>query len=89
MEKLSYELLTERHEQVLAAIRTMTNHSLSKDLRRMSRACDNCRTELSKESIQCRKYRRETIKYQELLQQYSTCLQVLEEYVTFGVLLDG
>jgi hypothetical protein len=43
---------------------------------------------LDKESVECRRLRKETPKYQELLQNFEELLAHLEKHITFASLLN-
>jgi len=43
---------------------------------------------LDKESVECRRLRKETLKYQELLKNFEDLLANLEKHITFASLLN-
>lgn len=59
-----------------------------KDLLIMLRSTEAAYTKLDKESVECRRLRKETLKYQELLQNFEELLAHLEKHITFASLLN-
>lgn len=59
-----------------------------KDLLMMLRSTEAAYTELDKESVECRRLRKQTLKYQELLQTFEELLAHLEKHITFASLLN-
>ena len=58
-----------------------------RDLLMMLRATEAAYTKLDKESVECRRLKKETPKYQELLQNFEELLAHLEKHITFANLL--
>lgn len=88
MDQISYDDLIQRHNTLNLAIARVKGHQAHKDLLKMARSCDNYRSDISKELVECRRLKHETVKYQGLLVRYAESISTLEEYVTFAVLLD-
>lgn len=59
-----------------------------KDLLMMLRATEAAYTKLDKESVECRRLRKETLKYRELLKNFEELLAHLEKHITFASLLN-
>ena len=59
-----------------------------RDLLMMLRAADAAYTKLDKESVECRRLKKETVKYQELLKNLEEVLDHLEKHITFASLLN-
>jgi hypothetical protein len=59
-----------------------------KDLLVMLRATEAAYTKLDKESVECRRLRKETLRYRELLQNFEELLAHLEKHITFASLLN-
>jgi hypothetical protein len=59
-----------------------------KDLLTMLRATEAAYTQLDKESVECRRLRKETPKYRELLCNFEELLAHLEKHITFASLLN-
>lgn len=88
MESDRYESLKQRHEAACSKLQFITNYQNSRDLYRLIRSCDNLNSDLSKERVECRRLKRETVKYREFLDHYEQAVTVLEEYVTYALLID-
>jgi hypothetical protein len=54
----------------------------------MLRSTEAAYTQLDKESVECRRLRKETLKYQELLKKFEELLAHLEKHITFASLLN-
>jgi hypothetical protein len=59
-----------------------------KDLLVMLRSTEAAYTQLDKESVECRRLRKETPKYRELLKNFEELLAHLEKHITFASLLN-
>jgi hypothetical protein len=59
------------------------------DMLKMSDAIGHMVKKLSEEEINCRRQRRQTQKHRELLEQINQEIAHYEQYLTFGVLLNG
>jgi hypothetical protein len=59
-----------------------------RDLLVMLRATETAYTKLDKESVECRRLRKETLRYRELLQNFEELLAHLEKHITFASLLN-
>ena len=59
-----------------------------KDLLVMLRATEAAYTKMDKESVECRRLRKETVRYRELLQNFEELLAHLEKHITFASLLN-
>jgi hypothetical protein len=59
-----------------------------KDLLMMLRATEAAYTKMDKESVECRRLRKETVRYRELLQNFEELLAHLEKHITFASLLN-
>ena len=59
-----------------------------RDLLVMLRSTEAAYTQLDKESVECRRLRKETLKYQELLKNFEELLAHLEKHITFASLLN-
>ena len=57
------------------------------DLLKMIKNVDHELNNLNKESVECRRLKRETAKYQEIKKQATKMLEDVESYITFAVLL--
>jgi hypothetical protein len=58
-----------------------------RDLLMMLRATEAAYTKLDKESVECRRLKKETPKYRELLQNFEELLAHLEKHITFAGLI--
>jgi len=59
-----------------------------RDLLMMLKATEAAYTKLDKESVECRRLKKETVKYRELLQNFEEVLAHLEKHITFASLLN-
>jgi hypothetical protein len=59
-----------------------------RDLLVMLRSTEAAFTRLDKESVECRRLRKETPKYQDLLKNFEELLAHLEKHITFASLLN-
>ena len=69
------------------AIATVKNKVARRDLLKMVRAVDQAIVAADMESVECRRMRRETSKYRELVQKVADLLTNLEQHITFASLL--
>ena len=51
--------------------------------------CKNIYVELNKESVECRRLKRETVKYRELEEKLNESINVFEQWITYSTLLYG
>ena len=69
------------------AIATVKNKVARRDLLKMIRAVDQAIVAADMESVECRRMRRETSKYQDLVKKVADLLTNLEQHITFANLL--
>jgi glucose-6-phosphate dehydrogenase assembly protein OpcA len=79
--------ILERVNRVEAQISLIKNKVAYRDLRQMLSSVDKVVTEISKESVECRRMKKQTMKYTELTEQANQMLTNLEQHVTFAALL--
>jgi hypothetical protein len=79
--------ILERVNRVEAQISLIKNKVAYRDLRQMLASIDKVVTEISKESVECRRTKKTTIKYTELAEQANQMLTNLEQHITFAALL--
>ena len=68
-------------------ISAVKNKIAYRDLRKMLDNVDKVITEISKESVECRRTKRDTLKYMELKEKAGSLLDNLEQHVTFASLI--
>ena len=68
-------------------ISTIKNKLAYRDLRKMLSNIDRVITEMSKESVECRRIKKDTNKFTELKQKANDLLDVLEQHITFAALI--
>ena len=68
-------------------ISAVKNKVAYRDLRKMLDNVDKVITEISKESVECRRTKRDTLKYMELKEKAGSLLDNLEQHVTFASLI--
>ena len=77
-----------RIDTAYTQISAVENKVARRDLLVMLRATEAAYTKLDKESVECRRLRKETPRYQELLQNFEELLAHLEKHITFASLLN-
>lgn len=79
--------LLQRLESAEKAISTVKNKVARRDLLKMVRTIDSAMVAADQESVECRRARRETLRYRELVQQARDLITNLEQHITFANLL--
>jgi hypothetical protein len=79
---------SKRIDNAYTQISSVKSKVARRDLLTMLRATEAAYTKMDKESVECRRLRKETIKYQELLQNFEELLAHLEKHITFASLLN-
>ena len=79
--------LFQRLDRAERAIANVKNKVARKDLLKMVRAVDQAITAADMESVECRRTRKETLRYKELVQKANNLLTNLEQHITFANLL--
>jgi len=77
-----------RIDNAYTQISTVKSKVARRDLLMMLRAAEAAYTKLDKESVECRRLKKETPKYRELLQNFEEMLTHLEKHITFASLLN-
>jgi hypothetical protein len=78
--------LVDRMSKADRQIKNMPRHGATHDLVIMFQACENLRSDLSKESIECRRLHKPTPKFLELYEKFEKQLENLEMMITFAAL---
>jgi len=81
--------LLKRLDSIEKAIPTIKNKVARKDLMKMLRNIDTAINSVSKESVECRRLHRETLRYRELVKNAEKLIANLEQHLTFAALLNG
>ena len=68
-------------------ISTVKNKVVYRDLRKMLAGIDKVVTEISKESVECRRNRKETSRYTDLVVKANSLLDTLDQHITFAALI--
>ena len=79
--------LFRRLDRAEKAIATVKNKVARRDLLKMVKAVDQAIVAADMESVECRRMRRETSRYQELVKKVADLLTNLEQHITFANLL--
>ena len=79
--------LFQRLDRAEKAIATVKNKVARRDLLKMVKAVDQAIVSADMESVECRRMRRETSRYQELVKKVADLLTNLEQHITFANLL--
>jgi hypothetical protein len=81
--------LYQRLDRVERQIPQIANKVARRDLLKMVRTIDAAMLAADQASVECRRLRRETLRYQELVQQAQALVANLEQHLTFAALLRG
>jgi hypothetical protein len=81
--------LYQRLDRVERQIPQIANKVARRDLLKMVRTIDATMLAADQASVECRRLRRETLRYQELVQQAQELVTNLEQHLTFAALLNG
>jgi hypothetical protein len=79
--------LFQRLDNAEKHIAQVKNKVARRDLLKMVRAVDHAIVAADMESVECRRMRRETSRYQELVKKVADLLTNLEQHITFANLL--
>jgi len=79
--------ILERIEHAEKQISTIKSKVAYRDLRKMLASIDRVVTEMSKESVECRRTKKETPKFTELKAQANMLLDNLDQHITFAALI--
>jgi len=79
---------SKRIDNAYAQIANIKSKVARRDLLMMLKATESAYTKLDQESVECRRLKKETVKYQELLQNFEEVLAHLEKHITFASLLN-
>ena len=77
-----------RIDNAYAQIAGVKNKLARRDLLVMLRSTEAAYTKLDKERVECRRLKKETVKYQDLLRNFEELLAHLEKHITFASLLN-
>jgi hypothetical protein len=77
-----------RIDNAYAQISAVKSKVARRDLLLMLRAAESAYTKMDKESVECRRLKKETPKYRELLQNFEELIAQLEKHITFDSLLN-
>jgi hypothetical protein len=78
---------SKRIDAAYTQIGSVKNKVVRRDLLVMLRSTEAAYTKLDKESVECRRLKKETLKYRELLQNFEELLTHLEKHITFANLV--
>jgi hypothetical protein len=81
--------LYQRLDRVERQIPQIANKIARRDLLKMVRTIDAAMLAADQASVECRRLRRETLRYQELVQHAQELVTNLEQHLTFAALLNG
>jgi predicted nucleic acid-binding Zn-ribbon protein len=79
--------ILDRVNQAELKISAIKSKVAYRDLRKMLANVDKVITEISKESVECRRNKKDTPKYKDLIQQANELLTNLEQHITFAALI--
>jgi hypothetical protein len=81
--------LYQRLDRAERQIPQIANKIARRDLLKMVRTIDAAMLAADQASVECRRLRRETLRYQELVQHAQELVTNLEQHLTFAALLNG
>jgi hypothetical protein len=79
--------LFQRLDRAERAIANVRKKVVRRDLLKMVRVVDRAIVAADQESVECRRLRKETSRYQELVQKVNDLLTNLEQHITFANLI--
>jgi hypothetical protein len=79
--------LFQRLDQAKKAIATVKNKVARRDLLKMVKTIDRAIVAADMESVECRRAKKETLRYKELVKNVADLLTNLEQHITFASLL--
>jgi multidrug resistance efflux pump len=79
--------LFQRLDRAEKAIATVKNKVARRDLLKMVKGIDQAIVAADMESVECRRVKKETRRYKELVQKVNDLLTSLEQHITFASLL--
>ena len=79
--------LFQRLDRAERAIANIKKKVVRRDLLKMVRVVDRAIVAADQESVECRRLRKETSRYQELVQKVNDLLTNLEQHITFANLI--
>lgn len=79
--------LRQRLDRAEKHIATVKNKVARRDLLKMVKAVDRAIVDADQESVECRRNKRETLRYRELVQKIQDLITNLEQHITFANLL--
>ena len=79
--------LFQRLDRAEKAIATVKNKVARRDLLKMVKGVDQAIVAADMESVECRRLKKQTPRYQELVQKVNALLTNLEQHITFANLL--
>jgi len=79
--------LFQRLDRAERAIANVKKKAVRRDLLKMVRVVDRAIVAADQESVECRRLRKKTSRYQELVQKVDDLLTNLEQHITFANLL--
>ena len=79
--------LFQRLDRAERAIANVKKKAVRQDLLKMVRVVDRAIVAADQESVECRRLRKETSRYQELVQKVDDLLTNLEQHITFANLI--
>ena len=81
--------LFQRLDRAERAIATVKNKVARKDLLKMVKTIDVAIVAADMESVECRRVKKETLRYRELVKKVEELLTNLEQHITFASLLNA
>jgi hypothetical protein len=79
--------LYDRLDRAVVQVNAVKSKVAKRDLIKMIRAIDNALTAVDQESVECRRVKRQTSRYQDLLRQATELIDNLEKHITFAALI--
>lgn len=73
--------------RLLAVVSSTKDIRARSDLFKMYHNCKDIYTEMSRESVECRRLKRNTLRYTELEQKFNESITEFEQWITYAALL--
>ena len=81
--------LHQRMSQIESKIPLIKNKQARRELTMMLKSGNAALTKLDRELVECRRLHKQTVKYQELLEEADKVLKFIEQHLVFAALLNG
>ena len=81
--------LNQRLDDLIQKITQIDRYEVKRDLKKMLECVRAAQTELSREVVECNRFKHTTVRYRELEAKYVEMLDNLEQWLTMALLIDS